>query len=223
MKKLILGLALAVSAVAQDVPRIGILGDAKLTITEVIERVLNADTDLTVSRIAKEEAVLNLKAAKGIFDPNLAFTGRQSRSISPVSSSLGGATNGKLVNKELLGDPSVSGLSPWGGGTYKLDFSNSRQRTDSTFATLNPQYVTSLSLNVNQPLVRGLIYDSNRHRIQVAKKNIDLSNEQFRQRVIETVTRAVQAWWERDWSYRNLEVQREALGLLVAHLTAPGH
>ena len=217
-RHLILPFALAATAFAQtgqiDAPRIGILGEAKLTVNEVIERVLTGDTELTVSRITKQEAFLGLRAAQGIFDPRLGFTGRQSRVIAPVSSSLGGATNGKLTNKEFLADPSLSGLSPIFGGSYRLDFSNSRQRTDSAFATLNPQFLTTLSLSVNQPLVRGLRYDDNRHRIQVARRNIDLSSEQFRQRLIDIVTRAVQAWWELDFAYRNLDVQKEAVRLV---------
>jgi len=212
-RHLILPFALAATAFAQDAPRVGILGEAKLTVNEVIERVLASDTDLAVSRITKQEANLSLKAAQGVFDPRLGFTGRQTRAITPVSSSLGGATNGKLTNKEFLTDPSISGLSPFLGGSYKLNFSNSRQQTDSTFSTLNPQFLTSLQLTLNQPLLRGLRYDDNRHRIQVARKNVDLSSEQFRQRVIEMVTRAVQAWWELDFAYRSLEVQKEAVKL----------
>ena len=207
------GFLVAVSAIAQDAQRVGILGEAKLTVAEVVERVLKSDTELAVSRIVREEAVLGLRAAQGVFDPQLGFTARQSRVISPVSSSLGGATNGKLTNKEFLADPSLSGLSPLFGGSYKLDFSSAKQRTDSAFATLNPQYLTTLSLSLNQPLVRGLRYDPNRHRIQVAKKNVDLSAEQFRLRVIERVTQAVQAWWELEFAYRTLAVQREAVQL----------
>jgi HAE1 family hydrophobic/amphiphilic exporter-1 len=213
-RRLILPLLVTTAALAQDVPaRIGILGDAKITVNEVIERVLASDTDLVISRSLREEASLNLKSAKGIFDPKLGFTGRQTRAITPVSSSLGGAVNGKLTNKELFADPSLSGLSPWLGGSYNLSFSSARSQTDSTFATINPQYLTTLSLSVNQPLVRGLLFDSNRYRIQVARKNVDLTDEQFRQRLIETVTRAVQAWWELDFAYHNLTVQKEAVDL----------
>jgi len=197
-----------------EVPaRIGVLGSAKITLAEVIQRVLSNDRDLAVSRIVREEAVLNYKGAQGAFDPRLGFTGHDSRVVTPVSSSLGGGSNGKLTSKELLADPQVSGASPWLGTTYKLDFSSARQRSDSTFNTLNPQYPTSLNLNLNQPLWRGLRYDDNRHRIQVAKKNIQLSDEQFRQRVIEVVTQAIQAYWELGFAYRNLEVQNEAVRL----------
>ena len=73
-------------------------------------------------------------------------------------------------------------------------------RTDSEFNTLNPQYPTSLNLNLTQPLWRGLRFDENRHRLQVARKNRQLSAEQLRQRVIEMVTQAVQAYWELDYA-----------------------
>ncbi|MCU1325931.1 MAG: acriflavin resistance protein [Bryobacterales bacterium] len=217
-RSLILPLVLAASALAQtpaqETPaRIGIFGEATLTVNEVIERVLAADTDLVISRIAKEEAALNLRGARGVFDPRLGFTGRQTRAISPASSSLAGAPNGKLTNKELLADPSLSGASPWLGTTYRLNFSSARQETDNSFATLNPQYLTTVGLSLTQPLVRGLFYDDSRHRIQVARTNVDLTDQQFRQRLIETVTRAVQAWWELDFAFRNLEVQKEAVRL----------
>ena len=199
-----------------EVPaRIGVLGSAKITLAEVIQRVLENDRDLAVSRIAREEAVLNYRGAQGAFDPRLGLASHDSRVITPVSSSLGGATNGKLTTKELYADPQLSGASPWLGTTYKLDLSSARQSSDSTFTTLNPQFPTSLNLNLNQPLWRGLRYDDNRHRIQVAKKNIQLTDEQFRQRVIEVVTQAIQAYWELEFAYRNLDVQNEAVRLAL--------
>jgi outer membrane protein TolC len=193
--------------------RIGILGTAKITLNEVIQRVLANDKDLSISRILREEATLNLTGALGYFDPRLGFTGHDQRSVTPVSSSLGGAPNGKLTTKELLADPQISGFSPLLGGTYKLDFSSARQSSDSTFLTLNPQFPVSLNLNLTQPLWRGLLYDDNRHRIQVARKNVQLTNEQFRQRVIEVVTQAIQAYRELEYAYHSLEVQIEAVRL----------
>ncbi|HKD08540.1 MAG TPA: TolC family protein [Bryobacteraceae bacterium] len=193
--------------------RIGILGTTNITLDEVIHRVLANDKDLAVSRILKEEAVLNVKGAKGYFDPKLGFTGHSLRQVSPASSSLSGSTNGKLTNKELLADPQVSGESPFLGTSYKLDFSSARQTTDSTFFTLNPQFPTSVNLNLTQPLWRGLFIDDNRHRLLVAKQNVRLSNEQLRQQVIQVVTQAISAYWELQYAYRNLDVQIQAVRL----------
>lgn len=194
-------------------PRIGIIGSAPISLNEVIQRVLENDRDLVVSRILRDEARYNVAGARGYYDPRLGLNAYRQRNVNPISSLIGGAANGKLTQEQYLADPQVSGASPFFGGTYKLDFSSARSTTDSTFVTLNPQYPTSLNLNLTQPLWKGLRYDDNRHRIQVARGNLQLSEEQFRQRVIEIVTQAVQSYWELNFAYRNLDVQIEAVRL----------
>jgi outer membrane protein TolC len=197
-----------------EVPaRVGVIGTTSIGLPEVIQRVLAGDRDLVISRIAQEEARYNVTGAKGYYDPRLGLNANRQRSVTPISSLIGGAANGKLTQQNYLADPQISGATPFLGGTYKLDFSSARQRSDSTFITLNPQFPTSLNLNLTQPLWRGLLYDDNRHRLQVAKSNVRLTDEQFRQRVIETVTQAVQSYWELNFAYRNLEVQLEAVRL----------
>jgi HAE1 family hydrophobic/amphiphilic exporter-1 len=196
-----------------EVPaRIGVLGIARLGINEVIQRVLTNDRDLAVSRILLEEARYNVTGAKGYYDPRLGLNAYRQHNVTPIASLIGGAANGELVQEQYLADPQVSGASLF-GGTYKFDFSSSRQVGNSTFLSLNPQFPTSLNLNLTQPLWRGLFYDDNRHRLQVAKGNVRLTDAQFRQRVIEIVTQAVEAYWELDFAYRNLEVQIEAVRL----------
>jgi HAE1 family hydrophobic/amphiphilic exporter-1 len=193
-------------------PRVGITGQTKITLSEAIERVLANDPDLRISRIQREEAGFAVRSAQGAYDPLLAFNADRTRAVVPVASIIGGTETGKLTQKPWDGGPPVSGLTP-SGGTYSLAFSNSRQTTDSTFTTLNPLYPTSLSLNLTQPLWRGLRFDENRYRIQVARKSRQLSVEQLRQRVIEAVTQAVSAYWELDYAAHNLDVETEAVRL----------
>ncbi|MBZ5594125.1 MAG: TolC family protein [Acidobacteriia bacterium] len=194
-------------------PRAGILGQTMISLPEVIQRVLANDRDLEISRIVLEEAGYNVSAAAGAYDPVAGFRAYRTRSVFPIASLIGGAANGKLTQQELNGTPQIGGLFPWMGGSYTANFVNSRQLTDSQFVTLNPQYPNSVSLNLAQPLWRGLRFDENRHRVQVARKNRQLSAEQFRQRVIEIVTQAVGAYWELDFAWHNLDVQTEAVRL----------
>jgi HAE1 family hydrophobic/amphiphilic exporter-1 len=194
-------------------PRVGIFGETKITLHEAIEKVLANDPDLRISRIAREEAVLNVKGAKGYFDPVAGLQVYRLKSVTPVASLLGGSADGKLTQINDYAIPQLNGLSPWLGGSYALSFSNSKQLTDSQFATLNPQYPTVVSLNLTQPLWRGLRFDENRYRLQVARKNVKLSTEQYRQRVIEITTQSIQAYWELDFARRNLDVQTEAVRL----------
>jgi HAE1 family hydrophobic/amphiphilic exporter-1 len=197
-----------------EVPtRIGIEGESKITLDETIRKALDNDRDLEVARIAAQESVFGLSGAKGYYDPILGLNAYRLRSVTPVASLLGGSANGKLTQKELYADPELNGNFPFLGGSYKLDFSSARESTDSTFVTLNPQFPTAVNLNLTQPLWRGLRFDQNRYRLQVSRKNVLLSNEQLRQHVIETVTQAIQAYWELDYAYRNLAVQIEAVRL----------
>ncbi|MGA3204377.1 MAG: efflux RND transporter permease subunit, partial [Bryobacteraceae bacterium] len=193
--------------------RIGVLGERKISLGEVVERTLANDRDLAVSRIVLEEARYNIKAARGYYDPVLGAKADDQKSVAPAASSLSGGPNGKLTQKELDLTPSLTGSSPWLGGTYELDLSTSRINTDNQFLSLNPQYPSSIGVKLTQPLWRGLRFDDNRHRLQVAIQNRSLTSEQLRQRVIEIVTQAVGAYWELDYALRNLDVQIEAVRL----------
>ena len=68
-------------------PRIGVLGTVNIGLPEVIQRVLESDRDLVISRIAREEAVYNIKGALGVYDPRLGLNAFRSRSVAPVTRS----------------------------------------------------------------------------------------------------------------------------------------
>src|SRR5260370_24644230 len=189
-------------------PRVGIITQAPLRLPEVIERVLANDPDLAVSRIQLEQAGYQIRSAQGYYDPVLGMHAYRTHAVGPVASLLGGTASGKLGTTDLNVSPGVSGITSI-GGSYALNLNSDRQTTDSSFNTLNPQYPTSLSLNIPQPLWRGLRYDENRNRLQVARKNKQLSSQALRQRVIEVVTQAVQAYWELDYAWNNVNVQAE--------------
>lgn len=194
-------------------PRIGVTGEVNITLKEVIQRVLANDPDLTISRILRDEAVYNVKGARGAFDPRAGLNASRTRSVTPIASVLGGSADGKLGSEQYIADPQLSGFFPALGGSYRFDFSSARQTSDSSFLSLNPQYPTSLNLNLTQPLWRGLVFDDNRHRLAVAKKNVQLTDAQLRQRVNDIVAQAVQSYWELDYAWRNLQVQIEAVRL----------
>ena len=194
-------------------PRVGIMGQTPISLSEVIERVLKNDPDLEVSRILRQEAAYNITGAAGAFDPLFGLRAYHDRSVTPFASLIAGAPNGQLVQTEWNGSPQISGLVPWTGASYTLSFTNSRQITNNTFAVVNPQYPTSLRLDLTQPLWRGLKFDDNRYRLEAARKNDRLSAEQFRQKLIDVVTQATDAYWELVYASQAYDVQSEAVRL----------
>jgi outer membrane protein TolC len=194
-------------------PRIGVITDKELTLQDALAMALANNKDIDGSRIDRDKAINSVSGAKGYFDPRVGGTTSYQKNVTPVASSLGGSTTGSVINRNAIADPTFSGSLPWLGTNYQLDFSSSRTATNNTFAQLNPQYPTSLNFSITQPLWRNLRYDDNRHRLEAAKKNVSLTDEQFRQRVMQIVTQTEQAYWDLAFAYGNLEVQLEAVRL----------
>ena len=194
-------------------PRIGVVTDKELTLQDALAMALANNKDIDGSRIDRDKAINSVLGAKGYFDPKIGGTASYQKNVIPVASTLGGSATGAVTSRNGIADPQFSGSLPWLGGSYQFDLSSSRTTTDNTFTQINPQYPTSLNFSFTQPLWRNLRYDDNRHRLEVAKKNVSLTDEQFRQRVMQIVTQTEQAYWDLAFAYGNLEVQLEAVRL----------
>ncbi len=182
-----------------------------ITLNEAIAFALANNKDINASRIDVEMARFDLNGAKGAYDPKVSLESFYERSQTPVGSVIGGSASGKLTSTNAANRAQVSGNSPLAGGIYQIDFSSSRQTTDNQFASLNPQYPTGLTLSYTQPLLKGLKTDDNRRRIEIARKNLSLTDSQFRQRAIEVITRVQQAYWDLVFALKNLQVQNDAV------------
>lgn len=220
MKRAVLVLAsMAGLAVGQPAERVfvlpdrpGIIGKVSVTLDQAIAEVLANNRDLEISRIDRGISGLNVTAAKGAYDPRFGADSYWERAVIPIGSIIGGGPNGAISQTTATATPQFSGLLPF-GGSYSFGLASTRISSDNQFNTLNPQYPTVMTLTWTQPLFRNLLYDDARHHIEVAKKNQALSDAQFRQRVTEVVTQAVDAYWELVFAARNLDVQLEAVDL----------
>jgi len=128
----------------------------------------------------------------------------------PAASFLSGASNA-VETSDFTATSRFEGLAPRLGGNYRIDFSSIRSTTNSLFTALNPQYPTALTFSFTQPLMRGLRFDLPRRQIAVAKKNLSLSDAQFRQRAVEVITNVQRSYWDLVFTLRNLQIQRDSL------------
>ncbi len=193
--------------------RVGVdMGEQRaLSVREVIQMALENNKDIEVARENVRAAEFDLQAARGVYDPRLLSNTYYERSEQPTASFLSGSSTGSVTQSGLFSTTSVQGLTPKFGGGYRVDFVNNRITTDNQFSALNPQYPTSLTFGYTQPLLRGLRFDQNRRSIEIAKKNLSLTDAQFRQRAVETITNVQRAYWDLVYALRNLQIQREAV------------
>jgi len=180
-----------------------------MTLREAIALALVNNKDIEVSRDNVKIAEYDLLSTRGAYDPRFSSQTYYEKLKTPATSFLSGAS--KVETSDFTGTARVEGLTPMYGGAYHVDFSSVRQTSNSQFSVLNPQYPTALTFSYTQPLVRGLRFDLPRRQIEVAKKNLSLTDAQFRQRAIEVITNVQRSYWDLVFALRNLQIQRDSL------------
>lgn len=195
-----------------SVERVGVeISDQKpLSLNEAISLALENSNDIETSQVDVKLSEFTLQSLRGVYDPRFTSENYYQRAKVPTASSLGGV-NGSTTSDGFVNSVGVTGSSPFAGGSYSSNFRASRETTNNPFNSLNPQFPSSLSLSYTQPLWRGLRIDNNRRQIEIAKKNLSLSDAQFRQRSIDVITGVVQAYWDLTYALRNLQVQTDAV------------
>ena len=196
-----------------ELGRVGVEMDLQkpISVREALAMALENNKDIEVARHNVKIAEFDLTGARGAYDPRLSTSTYYERIVSPISSFLSGGSDGAVTQSDYTGTARLEGLAPKFGGNYRLDFSSIRLTTNNQFTALNPQYPTGLTFSYTQPLLSGLRFDNSRRLIEIAKKNLSLTDAQFRQRAIETITNVQRAYWDLAFALRNLQVQKDAV------------
>ncbi len=196
-----------------DASRVGVqTGDQlSLTLEDAIEMALKNNNDIDASRNDVKIADFGVMGAKGVYDPLINSESYYESRTTPTASTIGGAVNGAVTQRQFLSNIGLSGFTPKFGGSYDVIFNNSRTTTTNRNTTLNPQYPTSIVATYIQPLWRGLATDNNRRQIEIAKKNQTLSDTSLKLKAIDVVSTVEQAYWNLAFALRNLQVQVDTL------------
>ena len=99
------------------------------------------------------------------------------------------------------------------GTALTLSSNNSRTKTNSLFALLNPQVNSSFRVTVSQPLLSGFGFATGLRFIRVARNSIKISDQQFAQQVMDIVSTVKRAYWELIFARENTKVTRQSFEL----------
>jgi HAE1 family hydrophobic/amphiphilic exporter-1 len=188
-----------------------------LALQDAIALALQNNLDIEQFRQGVQISEYNLFALRGFYDITSGAGIGYRSSISPTSSVLSGGASGTLSNKLLFYNFTTSKQFQTGGNLF-AEFDNSRTKTSNVFAQLNPQYSNTLTFTFTQPLLRNFSLDSTRRSIQLARKSLDLSDSQFRQRTIEIINQVQRAYWDLVFAIRNEEIARDSVELARTQL-----
>jgi outer membrane protein len=195
-----------------DLGRVGVdmLDQKPLALREAIKLALENNKDIEVSRQTVKSAEFDLQAADGFYVPRISGQTYFERATS-ANINIFNPTQISVTNNATVGNLTYQGFVRKYGSNYSATLSNQRVTTDNTFSLLNPQYISSFNFTFVQPLRRGQKIDNQRRIIEIAKKNLSLTDTQFRQKSIEVITTVQRAYWDLTFALRNLQVQRDGV------------
>jgi len=200
---------------ADDLPtsRVGVgLTETKLTLAEAVEMALKNNLEIDIERTNPIISRLSIKNALGAFDPTLHFDPSFLNNNTPTSSSLQGV-NGLLAEKSTGEVLNLRWKTPYYGSSFGLDFDTNRFTTNSPFAGLSPYYTSRLVVNYTQPLLRDRAIDRERNELRIRRKNLAISELDFRLKVIDVVSRVEQGYWDLVAARQDVTVTSDAVNL----------
>ncbi len=198
----------------RNLPDLGLVGvdmmsQKPLTLKEAITLALENNKDIEVTRQNVRIAEFDLQSLRGVYEPRLTGQTFYERATVPNVSVF--STNRTTTTGSFSGNATVQGYIPKLGTQLSATFNNNRVASDNPISILSPQYNSSLSFNVVQPLFRGRKFDQNRRVIEISKRNLSLTDTQFRQKSIEIITNVQRTYWDLVYALRNLQVQRDGV------------
>ena len=190
----------AVATFAQTAPA-EVTDTGKLTLSDAIQRALAKNFAIKVEGFDAQIASARVTESLGKFDPVLSGTYTYSESNNP---SLLDATTGLRPPAGFTQtndyDVNVGGLLPW-GLTYQLGATTTNTR--GTFNSYTDNYLTFAGVSGRQPLLRNFGFGPTLASIRVAQVNRNISEWQFRQTLIDTVTQVIFAYHNLNFAYAN--------------------
>ncbi len=148
----------------------------ELSLEQAIEMALENNLDIVVSRLGAQAQGERVGVARGAYRPFFSFNFNNLKTNRPANNQLSGAPT--LKNETRTYNFVWRQLLPT-GGTYEIDFNNSRATTNSAFFTFNPRFDSSLGIQASQPLVKNFRFDPTKQQIVVARNNERVTRHQF--------------------------------------------
>jgi outer membrane protein TolC len=183
----------APDAMAEPAPDADDSQTLRLSLDESIQLALENNLDVEVQRFTPLIAGERETEAWGAYDPEFFAEFGYSDIEHPSSFGLEGQE--VSISDSYDGFGGIRGLLPYLGSEYSFQFNGERTTINNVFQTLSPEYRSSFSLSVTQPLLRGLIWNEAWTRVKTSRIRYDESLQNFRRRVMDTVQEVEDAYW----------------------------
>ena len=185
-----------------------------VTLEQSIALALQNNTGLEISRLNPILATNEVRRARSVFDPAVFGSVGKARSKSPLSSSSPFTAEGRETFQDNVNWDVGIGKNLLSGGALSLDWTNSRLAMPPNVGTLLvPRYDTTLSLSLNQPLLRNFGWRYALLQVDVASNVEEAAFFEYQAQIANLVSRVEASYWVLVLSIENVRVQHRGLEL----------
>lgn len=181
-----------------------------LSLEDCIVKTLKNNLKLAVQVYNPELADVALTRAKEMFMPSFALNYGAQQTENPPYWWLQGA--GTVTSKDFDYSVSLVQQIPT-GGDLSLSLSSYKTDTNQSFQLLNPRYGSTMRLDFTQPLLKDFGFKISRKEILIAQNNLDISQNQFKSVLLDTIFMVQEAYWNLVYAIENFQVNQQSLKL----------
>jgi outer membrane protein len=184
---------------------------------QAVERATERNLNLASERLTPQTWDFTMAATRSAYRPNL-------------TSSLSNNSSTRLTTDVFSGGDSVNtstrswsgGLSQnmwWGGGSYTVQWTNSRAGTNSLSTTCNPCFDSGIQAQFTQPLLRDFKIDNTRATILTNQISQQIAELNLSATTVSILAQVRNAYWELVYARQAVEAAEGSLALAAKLVT----
>ncbi|NOT00730.1 MAG: TolC family protein [Phycisphaerales bacterium] len=176
-----------------------------LSLQDALHRALLNNHAVRIQSYAPAIGIAGIVEAEAVFDAVFFMNGTRTIRDVPTATQLAGS---KVDAFSIAGG--IRKLLPT-GMQVSAQWDVNRTSTDNQFQTVNPVYESAFTTQFTQPLLRNAGLDFNRSRIEIARNDRRIGEQQFRRELRQTLFNVEQAYWQLVASRREVTIRARLL------------
>ena len=182
----------------------------KLPLKSVIVLALKNNLQIAFQSLEPGLIETNIMREESVYDFNFSTQAGKSRRVTQTANLLSGAGNDSVWQQSW--DMSMDITKQFVTGTSaELKWVSSSSRTDFLFQGLVPEYQSELNLSLVQPLLKDMGIDIGKSMIKVANLNYEISQQEFKKRVMDILYQIETYYWNIFFQMEDLEAREKSL------------
>jgi outer membrane protein TolC len=182
-----------------------------LTEEEAVTRAIDRNLTLVSERITPQTWDFTLAATRAAYAPTLNSSLSNQNANTPTSSVFEGGV--RTTSNNQAWSAGVSKQMWRGGGSYSVNWTNSRNETSSTNSTCNPCFNSGIQASFNQPLLRNFRIDNTRASILTNEISQEIALLDLGAQQVTILAQVRNAYWELVYAREAVEAARRSLEL----------